>query len=535
MDRFDLNSLKKFAPPTVLFFVLVGLFLRLWRINQSDFIFFDEGYYLNFNIRYLYIIQKFFPQNWADFWQAFWLCMRVSLGTGKAMWFAIVDSRVFLGLLETWWVPRVVSAVAGVLTLGLCYQFARRWSNSGAVAALSVVLLSILPSHVFYSRIAIQETVCVLFFLSGLYLYLFSARLGGRTIASAVLLSAAYFSNYRLIIIPVLVAVAEIWSKFSVGQWPDIRKYVWHTVVFLALMVLIGNLDQAQNTIVTFSWMFHQAHLGEERFDWFNFLSYPYCLFRLEHGLFGIFFFGNVYFLFRKRYSELLPFALAVTQMFMFSFAADKAARYLSVVMPFLAMGVAVLIVAVFQESHRARTRWVLGLGVAFMIAGMTVKSFQLANFRSAYRSSMEFLLSHDPNVKVLSTQNWVQNLYTPRRTQVWECPHQFGLFVKLFSEGFRVLIVDPQAYISYTADGKKFTSELGDYLGFVVDNVKPLAVYPHFSPLILERFVLEHNENLKRSLLFLRDHGADAGILRVYSMDQCMLTIQAAMNSRKH
>ena len=444
-----------------------------------------------------------------------------------------MDSRVFWGLWEGWSVPRVIAAVSGTLTLGLEFIFVQRFFQNRLIAFLSVVLLSILPSHVFYSRLALQETLSTLFFLAGFYFYLFPAKLNSRTFLSAVFFIGAYFTNYRLIIIPLLVLWAEIWMSLSLGQRPNVRKYIWHVLTFLSLMFSIGAIDEGQNTVVTFSWMFHQAQLGQHQFDWLNFFSFPYYLFRLEHPFFGLLFFSGAYLLSRRSFYDLLPLGLVLLQMAIFSFAADKAARYVCVVTPFLAASVAVTIARLWDDIKNPRRQVVLGILVFFLVAGMTLKSVRLATAVSDYRPSMQYLVGLDPAVKVISTQPFVQNLYVEPRERVQECPLEFIGLVALYMQGYRYLVLDPQAYITYTADRNKFTPVLKDYLGFILTNAKPVKEFPHFNQDLLERFVFEHNENLQRSLAFLRMNDAGMGRLRIYDINACLLAIQQRLGSR--
>ena len=158
--------------------ILLGTFLRFYQITHNTFFFFDEGLYLNLHRKYLVLINYVHPRTFHDIAGALNLCIRLSLGEGKALWFFISHLRVFFGGLEAWYFPRVVSAVSGVLTLAVIFFFARRFFSSVRAGWISVVLLALLPSHVFYSRLGLQETTCTLFFLLGFYFYLFPRGFG---------------------------------------------------------------------------------------------------------------------------------------------------------------------------------------------------------------------------------------------------------------------------------------------------------------------------------------------------------------------
>ncbi len=530
MAKTKTSGLQRFLMIATLIFVLVGIGLRLYKITEADFIFYDEGYYLNFNRNFVEFINQHHFFHFKDWWEGFYTCLKLSLSTGKALWFFIVDSRAFGGWAQVWFFPRLVAALAGILSVGFIYILTRRFYNSTPVASLAVIFLSIVPSHVFYSRLAMQETLIALLFMMGFYFYLFPDRFNARTFLSAVILVGAYFTNYRLIVLPVLIFFTEIFVSCSQKRWPDLRRYIWHTLTFFLLVFAIGSINDAQNLKVTFSWMFHQAHLGQEKLDWFNFLSYPYYLSRLEAVPFGIIFFGNFYFLWRKQPFYFYPWALVIVQMLIFSFAQDKAARYLCVVMPFMVMAVSSLIVFLWQERKGFISRVLLGVMTVWILQSFAVKSAALFGFTSDYRSSIEYLKKIDPNVKVLSTQSWVQNLYLSKAS-VAECPRELLPFLQLYGAGFQYLIIDPQVYISYTEDGSKFNRQLKGFLRFITSQVQPIKVFAHFDKFILERFVFEHNENLKQSLAFLRSDDETLGQLRIYHIQDSVVILNQWLN----
>ena len=96
--------------------------------------------------------------------------------------------------------------------------------------------------------------------------------------------------------------------------------------------------------------MTHKTHLIQKQYDWFNLLSYPYYIFRFEGLWFGLLFFGNVYFLWKRQWDRIFPFALICCLMAVFTLTPDKGARYLCVAMPFMVMSVGSMIVFLYQE-----------------------------------------------------------------------------------------------------------------------------------------------------------------------------------------
>ena len=95
-----------------------------------------------------------------------------------------------------------------------------------------------------------------------------------------------------------------------------------------------------------------------------------------------------------------------------------------------------------------------------------------------------------------------------------------------LSGEGYRYLIVDPQAYISWTEEMERFNPKLITYLGFIERSIKPVKVLDNFSDEILERFVFDHNENLRRSIDFLKNNDGFYGKIRIYDIRHCLAVI---------
>lgn len=507
------------------FFVLFGMALRFYRINQNDFVFYDEGYYLNFMRPFGEVLGRHLLPDAGEIGKAVWTFIRICLGTGKALWFLVVDSRVFWGGLKTWYFSRIVAAVFGILTLFLIYPFARRFYQSEKVALISVAILAVLPSQVFYSRVGLQETLSAFLVLSGFYLYLFPREFGRRTFFSGLVFGAAFFSNYRLIILPVLILVAELWQAFSHREWFNVRKYLWCCLMYFCCIFLIGGIDDGRNTRTVFAWMFHQVEMAEQRFDPVNLLSYPYYLFRLENLFLGIIFFmGNMYLCWRRQWRTLLPFVLATTQMAIFSFAGEKGARYLAAVMPFIVLSTACVLVHLWQDDLFRKLRPILAGIILIMFLGMTVRSVAMAGIRSDYQRATADILAMNPRAKLLSTQPYVQSLFVANAKNVQDCPHSFAGLVNSYAEGFQYLVVDPQAYISWTKDGVRFLPDLDGYLGFMVKAIRPQRVYRNFSDTMLERFVFEHSENLRRSIQFLKRNSENHyGVIFVYDLSQAI------------
>jgi len=502
--------------------ILLGVVFRWVGITDNDFIFYDEGYYLNWN-RPLGEALVHHQLSGTEVSKALYAFTSRCLASGKTLWFMLVDSRIFWGGLEQWSLARVWAAVLGFATLAMTFLFAHQFFNNKYIALGATALLAVLPSHVFYSRIGMQESLSTLLVLSGFYFYLFPGKFGWRTLVAGLFWGLAYFSNYRLIMLPVLITFCELYLAFSNQRRPDIQKWLWSVLTFSICVFGVGSLFGGQNTTVIFSWVFHQAEMASGQRSWINIFSYPYYLFRLETIPFALAFFAGFYCVAKKNWKPLLPFVLVLVQMAVFTCASEKGARYVGVVLPFMTMAAAYLIAWFWSRAKNKKNQIVVLSFIILMTAGMAYKSFALVySSPSDYRAAAIVLKEHDSHVKILSSQPYIQKLYFKNVQDVKQVPSSFEVLLSDYQNGYRYLILCPQAYISLTESKDRFDPQLRNYLYYLLAKFPPKKIYPHFNAAVLERFVLEHNENLSRSIKFLSDaQEKHYGVLRIYDLGE--------------
>jgi len=515
--------------------IMIGIFMRFHRIAENQFFFYDEGLWLNSGRPFVELIQKNPAKDFSEFLKILQVSVSFALSSAKSLWLFISNLRgFFFSNPQDWYFTRLVSAFFGVLAIGMTYLLARRYYQSKNVALLSAAILALLPSHMFYSRLALQESLSLFCFLVGVYFYLSSRGMNGRTFVSSFFLSLVFLSNYRMIIIPVIMGFCEFFIAFSEKKKFDVRKYVYNTVTFLAIIFLLGSLEKGKNTYITFAWMFHQSHLAQGHFSSVNFLSYPYYLFKLESVLFGALFFSNLYFLWKKKWAHLLPLALSLFLMILFSFPQEKGVRYLCVVFPFMAMAVA-YVIDVLSQGKKVFYKPLVVVLVIIMFGQHLLKSREIMLARTDYESSIQDVLNKDSQAKFLSTQEMVQKLFVLNSKDVIEAPKDFGVLLKSYQDGYRYLILDPQAYVSLTEDKLRFSPRLAGPIEFIFKNMPPYKTYSHFSYPLFERFVLEHNEHLMRSIEFLRDSSKrGSAALYVYDLNVIIPIMQRLIQMKE-
>ncbi len=517
--------IQKWMP---LFYAILGfgLLLRLWNITDNQFLFYDEGMYLGYNRNFLDLVAANPPKDINEFLTILGLMFKQALGTAKALWFFVLNLRVFFSNPQNWAFAREISALAGIGTIVLTYFFANKYFKSKLIAVLSVVFLSLLPSHVFYSRLGMQESLSTLLFLSALYVYLFYRTSKWSPYVSAILLSCVYFTNYRMIIAPMFIGAIEVYEAFQNRQkinWPRLLICIG---VFGLIVFIVGSLYGGINRYVTFGWMSHQAQETKAvQGGILNFLSYPYYTIALEGIFFALIFWANSYLVFKKEWSKLLPFALVLLQMGIFSLAAEKGARYLCVVLPLMAIAAAVSFN--YFLNHAKIKKYVLALGVLACLF-MAIESLIIMLSRTSYEKAVHVVRKNDPQARILSTQSLVEQLYVQDETIIKECPKNLAEFIQLYTEGYRYLVMDPQVYISWTKDTQRFNPPLIDFLEFIQQNAKPIVTLDHLNPVMLKRFVLDHNQTLGLSIQFLNvSQRFNYGQIKIYDIGQCLVMLK--------
>ncbi len=515
MTKLFKSPLMWIAFGVVMFFALM---IRSWNITANEFVFYDEGMYLGQNRALLHLIEMNPAHSIGEFIAIMGVLVKTALSTAKAFWFFLLNLRVFIVGTEAWYVARVVSFVSGLGTILLVFFFARRYFNNNRIALLSVCILSVLPSHVFYSRLGMQESLSTLLFLGGMYCYVFARGLSWRSFVAGLLLAVTFFCNYRMIIAPIFLVVIELYRLMFLKERIDVKRFLASVCTFVFLVWWVGSLYDNANHNITFGWMGHQAHDATGKFDLLKFLAFPLNTFILEGVFVGVFFWHGLLQATKKKFHRLLPMVLVLTQMAIFSIAADQGARYLCVVLPFFAITCAQAMDELLERVE-GNLKKVVSIFIVLSFLGMMLQSYVLASNRTQYGQAVAVIKAIDPQAKIISTQPLVTQMFVANEKDVKECPKNLNELMMLVSQGYFYLMIDPQAYISWSKDDIKFNSKLLDFLEDI-RTTTPLLVLPQFNQSLLTRFVLDHNEHVVDSYSFIlaRPKGID---IEVYDLRQ--------------
>jgi len=512
-------SSKGFLITLFIAIFLIAIGVRFFKITEDQFFYYDEGLYLNHNVEFLEFIKIHPPDTPKKFFKYLGVMGKVALTDAKALWFFLSAFRALVVGTDGVYFTRLISALFGSLTVIVIYFFATRFYNSKTVGLLSMALLAVFPSHVYYSRLGIQEALSTFCFLFGLYLYVYPKKLHIKTFLSSIFFSCVFFANYRMIITPVLIGLCEVYLSVSSKERFNHRKFIYHTLTFLGIIFLVGNSFKGANTIAVFRWIFYQSHLASGEFHFFNLFSYPYYILKLESVFFGAALFANIYYLRIRKYREMFFFFLVMLIFFTFSFSQEKAVRYLCAAMPAMVMAVASLIVYLYQSKHK-RLRIAVVVFTLLLFSNFFINSFMILNFKSDYKTIVNDIGNDS---KIVSTQPLVHKLFFPRKNVFTLTKNPRDLLV-LYAQGYEYMALCPQAFISFTQNEERFSMPLMGHLEYLTKKVVPLKVYSHFNDALLERFVLEHNVELRQSLRFLKNNiDGQYGEIRLYKLKSCI------------
>lgn len=193
-----------------------------------------------------------------DEWERRWPLALESFGDYKLPGYPLllIPSFAVFGLSD--FAVRVPAAVAGVLLIGVGYLFARGALRLGHWYALAVAgIVAIQPVFIFYSRMAWEANVGLLFFTTAATLLLSTItpqrlRLVGDVSALVFLLLAIFTYNTPLILIPFLAVSVLIQRGWKTWRH-SLLGLAGMAVIFAIGMASLASISQQKSAITIFS------------------------------------------------------------------------------------------------------------------------------------------------------------------------------------------------------------------------------------------------------------------------------------------
>ena len=149
--------------------------------------------------------------------------------------YLLVPSIAIFGLNE--FAVRLPSALAGILTVAVMYYLVSALFKDRNLALLSAFLLAISPWHVYYSRLGWESNVGLLFFVTGLWLFLKGLKNSVWLTLSvlALGLSAMSYHSFKLLS-PLIALILDFIYRKEVFSY---KKSLVLPVIFTCLFALI--------------------------------------------------------------------------------------------------------------------------------------------------------------------------------------------------------------------------------------------------------------------------------------------------------
>lgn len=165
--------------------VILAAFIRLWRLNTSLPIFYDEGVLSYWGLKVY--------QSGYSLSDPSWIYVSV-VWDRKPSFSAFLFSLSFHAFGVNLFAARFVSAVSGILSVILIWKLAKELYDSIIIGLMSSLFLSISVFHVWYSRLAMQEALLTLLIIAVILAYYMAIKyendlfflLGGLSIGLAI-------------------------------------------------------------------------------------------------------------------------------------------------------------------------------------------------------------------------------------------------------------------------------------------------------------------------------------------------------------
>jgi len=513
----------------VFFFFILALssLLRFFNLTNQGLIFYDEAAMVYRAHQFI----EFFNQPDAA------PALRASVFDTKVLWILTLV-LFFKSCLVNYTTVHILSAAFGLLTIITAFIFALKYYGSRAAALFTAALLAICSSHVFYSRLALPESMATFLVLICFLFYLFSQRGQRGFVYLAGLFGALAFLTirWRVILLPLMILLMEWDCYYPKGGFPVAGR--WRFTKFLLMLAGILLFYEAVLHIVNkqLAWPLpsYFESLGmnaqEHRWVWpslWSFMTYPFYLLESEGLLMAALFFMGGFFL-RHKPSTRLPFSFVLLQMLVSSLMDEKTARSLSVVLPFVAMTAAVVLLNLRDLFHRLKWKIAYPVVVAAVIASGLSFSVLVLFFRSDYRAASRWIEDTYTDSRILTVNPYNTILYSSDATVAVYSINSLEDLQAFHAKGYQTILVGPQKFIKKPNLEQEMEGSSPYFIERIEQICQPVKKFPHFTPILMKRFLFEHtNPDLPDLQRVLGSLNARSGQLMIYDIDSCLQELQ--------
>jgi hypothetical protein len=452
----------------------------------------------------------------------------------------------------------VASAWFGTLTIVLVFLLGRALYRPW-VGALAAVFLAVSPYHIWYSRSGFAEADTTFFLVLTVLLYVVGHRRSSSWLMALTGLACGvgFVVHHRfalflgvLWLLEAFIAVTRRGSETKA----QLKRFCLLNAAFLLPILSIEAVYhaaliafQAAGKVMPCATYFTQLLVVSTYirynnlipysyfFEWRNFLTYPYLLWIVEGPLVVVFFLGGVAGLLRRRgLADLIVGILLVGPILFYSYL-NANARFISIVMPFLAVATGAFLVEVVQWAARRDEWWKTGacLVVGTLLASQAGVGLhhtrKMLDWKVGYREAFAWIRERSEGVpRAICSYPHFSKLYLGKEASA-KMPASEEELRERYEEGFRYLVlVDfllhylkrleaPALARLPVAEAARGSVELARK---IASRVEPVHVVP-CSFCISPLNILEINVQFRESMRFVDAARAEGfGPIRVYDLE---------------
>lgn len=513
----------------LILFITLGAFLRLYGLSEKGLFFWDEGIFL-MGTRFVNWRVVELVDNLSRFgFHLNSLQSDVPNVEGYPVFLQKPGHIVMLSLFSLFmgtseYLGPFMSAVFGILGLFVVFRLGRYLYGKPA-ALFAVLLLSLMPSHLYYSRLGMHEINSGFFVLLGVLLHVKS--IDSRTkrgldellyFLSSACIGFALISSYRWIIfLPIVAGFDFLYHLFQVKKR---FRAVWRTVIFVSGLIIPLTIAE-----VSYFLCFYPDYLNSQPSSYFLVLLKKFSTesqFNAEYPLFyltqyatmeGFLFLlvaaiGCVLSISRRRWQERYPAIIVLVTLLFFSLTLTRVSRAPSVIFPFLTLvaGLAMHRMFIWAKEHLHTGRLVALLLLLSILGWFGFRAHQIIHLRSGYDAAFNFVRV-ESNGRHLSTMAPLSAVFFGNKNVPLHPPASLDEMKQLCEQGgYRYLLVDWQKYVWYYPSIK-----------YIEENFEPVITFDN--PYIQFPTVLGENY-IPQILPTLLDHDPLIDTIKIYDLN---------------
>lgn len=223
----------------LLLIIFVAVFLRLYKYDFADVIT-DEVFYGYRSIGLIDSLNSPWQPTPFEWYETVPSWAKLSFHDHPPLlfwiqhWFFKIFGVNLLGM-------RLLSILAGIISVWLTYEIAKKLFVSEKIALLSAAILAINPYHVWVSKIGIQESVVIMMMLLAVWLFLKTLEQTRYYYLAVIAAGFAILTKYTAFILLPIFGIYLLWRHRGLLSW---RRLVLAAILLLLILspVIIYNL-----------------------------------------------------------------------------------------------------------------------------------------------------------------------------------------------------------------------------------------------------------------------------------------------------